>query len=125
MKLKKIDHVTLYTADSKKSIQFYKMLGFTVRNAGDRYELTAGDFSIHVFEKGKGLSPMCEKAAPGTADICFELDNGLSMLKTYLREQGLDVVEGVVPRSGSKGSMQSLYLRDPDGNIIEICCYND
>lgn len=125
MKLKKIDHAVLYTADSKASIQFYKMLGFTVRNGGDRYELAAGDFSIHVFEKGKGMSPICEKPAPGTVDICFELDNGLTMLKTYLKEQGLEVVEGIVPRSGAKGSMQSFCLRDPDGNIIEICCYND
>lgn len=125
MKLKKLDHVVLYTTDSKASIQFYKMLGFTVRDAVDRYELTAGDFSIHVFEKGKCPSTQCEKAMPGTVDICLELDNGLSMLKTYLQEQGVQVVEGIVPRSGVKGSMQSIYLKDPDGNVIEICCYND
>lgn len=123
MKIKKLDHLVMYTNDSKATIQFYKTIGFTVQDAKERYILSAGDFVIHLFEKAQRSEPNPEKVPVGGLELCFELDNGLSMLKTYFAEQGISVIEGVVPRQGARGSMQSLYLEDPNGNYVEICCY--
>ena len=63
---------------------------------------------------------------PGSTDLCFELDGNiddLRMLRDYFEKQGLDVSDSLVPRNGLRGAMQSFYLRDPDGNSIEISSY--
>lgn len=120
--IKKIDHFVITTKNIKTCLEFYKKLGFTVKNSGSRYELFAGDFKINMHILGGELSPHAVNVQPGSADICFEVDNILEY-KKILENQKLETELGIVDRTGVNGSMQSIYLRDPDGNLVEFCSY--
>ena len=121
--IRKIDHIVITTAHPSQCLSFYEKLGFAARNAGGRYELFAGDFKINVHVKGKELTPHAAKVRPGSADLCFEIDCGLESCRERLEAKGLCVELGIVGRTGVKGGMRSIYLRDPDGNLVELCSY--
>lgn len=125
MRIVKIDHIVLFVENMEESIRFYKVLGFQTANAKDRYELTAGDFRIHLYAKGKPSENQPEKIATGAADICIEIDSGIEMLRDYLASQGLKIKYELSPRSGVRGAMRSFFLSDPDGNLIEVASYNN
>lgn len=119
----KIDHTVITTSNPSACISFYKALGFSVRDAGGRYELFAGDFKINVHILGEELTPHAGRVQPGSADFCFEINDNLEEFKKTLEENGLTVELGIVKRNGVRGSMKSIYLRDPDGNLLEFCSY--
>lgn len=121
--IKKIDHIVITTAQPSACIAFYGKLGFTARDAGGRYELFAGDFKINVHVRGSELSPHASNVQPGSADLCFEINEGLDEFKSELELKGLNIELGIVSRTGVNGVMQSIYLRDPDGNLVEFCSY--
>lgn len=121
--IQKIDHLVITTADLAACLAFYQKLGFTVRDGGGRYELFAGDFKINVHQLGRELLPRAEKVQPGSADLCFALSGSLSAFRAALEKEGIAVELGIVGRTGVNGPMQSLYLRDPDGNLLEFCSY--
>lgn len=126
MRISKIDHVVMTTDVVDECLKFYRMLGFSIRDAQGRYELTAGDVRINLYRRGDGVYPHADNMQPGSTDLCFELDGNiddLRMLRDYFEKQGLDVSGSLVPRNGLRGAMQSFYLRDPDGNSIEISSY--
>lgn len=125
MKIVKIDHVTLMTADIEACIRFYKVLGFRTEDAKGRYELSAGDFRIHVYRKNEPGYIQPTKAQPGAVEICLELDGGIDMLRSYLVSQGMEIADEITPKSGARGVMRTFFLRDPDGNLVEIASYND
>ncbi len=119
----KLDHLVITTAKPEECLAFYKKLGFTSKDAGGRYELYAGDFKINVHIKGRELSPHAGQVQPGSADLCFEIDSDLSAYKMALEEKGLAIELGIVERTGVRGKMKSIYLRDPDANLVEFCRY--
>ena len=121
--IQKIDHLVITASDPARTLDFYKKLGFSVRDASGRYELFSGDFKINVHILGSELSPHAGSVQPGSADLCFETDDDLEGLKTRLEDDGLQIALGVVERTGVRGKMKSIYLRDPDGNLIELCNY--
>lgn len=121
--IKKIDHLVITTAQPTACIAFYEKLGFTPRDAGGRYELYAGDFKVNVHIQGSELLPHAEKVQPGSADLCFEINDSIEALKEKLEEDGLEIELGIVGRTGVKGPMNSIYLRDPDGNLVELSSY--
>lgn len=121
--IKKIDHVVITATDIVTTIEFYKKLGFELRNGSQRYELFAGDFKINVHILGNKLSPHAKKVQPGSADLCFEVDEDLEIYKNKLEDREIQIELGIVTRKGAKGSMNSIYLRDPDGNLVEVCSY--
>ncbi|MEG2634545.1 MAG: VOC family protein [Oscillospiraceae bacterium] len=121
--IKKIDHVVITTDNIEECISFYKKLGFEAQNAGGRYELYSGDFKINVHIKGHELLPHAEMVQTGSADLCFEISDSVELLKEKLAESGIYTELGVVRRTGVRGGMSSIYLRDPDGNLIELCSY--
>lgn len=122
--IKKIDHVVITTADITQCITFYEALGFSSKSSGDRYELYAGDFKINVHIKGNELSPHAQNVATGSADLCFEISDDIADFKTALVAKGLVIELGIVDRTGVRGGMRSIYLRDPDGNLVEFCRYD-
>lgn len=122
--LKKLDHLVITTADVSACLGFYSKLGFTARDAGGRYELYAGDFKLNVHLLGRELLPHAHHVQPGSADLCLEIDGDIAHCKAELERSGLTIEQGVVPRNGVRGPMQSIYLRDPDGNLVELCSYN-
>lgn len=121
--IKKIDHIVFTTSNVDSCINFYVALGFTLRNEGN-YELYAGDFKINVHIRNHELHPHALYIQSGSADLCFEIDDDIERYKQTLENKGFTIEQGIVKRSGVKGSMQSIYLRDPDGNLIEFCSYN-
>lgn len=125
MAIKKLDHLVITTAQPQACLAFYQALGFTARDAGGRFELFAGDFKINVHLLGRELSPHAAQVQPGSADLCFELDGSVDDFCQTLRARGLDAELGIVSRTGVRGPMRSVYLRDPDGNLVECSSYDD
>lgn len=121
--IKKVDHIVITTSNIEKCLSFYNKLGFSAKNAGGRYELFAGDFKINVHILGKELSPHAQNIKSGSADLCFEIDGNIEKYKKELESNGLQIELGVVERNGIKGAMNSIYLRDPDGNLLEFSSY--
>lgn len=121
--IRKIDHLVITTAKLLDCIAFYEALGFRAQDAGGRWELFSGDFKINVHRKGQELEPKAENVQIGSADLCFEIDGSLADCRETLIKRGLEIELGIVARHGVRGEMKSLYLRDPDGNLIELCCY--
>lgn len=120
--IKKLDHLVITTADLEKCLSFYETLGFQVKQTPGRYELFAGDFKLNVHVLHHELFPHAQHVQPGSADLCFEVEDVEAFL-TIAVEHNLVIEEGIVPRTGVNGPMQSLYLRDPDGNLLEFSSY--
>lgn len=123
MMIKKIDHVVITTVNPSLCMDFYRKLGFEAKDAGGRYELFAGDFKINVHIKDHELSPHAQNIQSGSADLCFEIDGSILLFQENLEKMGLNILSGVVKRNGVKGAMLSVYLRDPDGNLLEFSSY--
>ncbi|MEG1678165.1 MAG: VOC family protein [Clostridia bacterium] len=121
--IRKVDHMVITTANLPACIAFYEALGFLAQDAGGRWELFAGDFKINVHVKGRELEPKALHVQTGSADFCFEIDGSLALCRDTLLERGITLALDTVPRHGVKGEMRSLYLRDPDGNLVELCSY--
>lgn len=121
--IKKLDHLVITTAVPEQCVEFYQKLGFTVRTAPGRLELLAADFKINVHTLGAELSPHAGVVTPGSADLCFAAAGDPEQVKAALEDAGLSIELGVVPRTGVDGPMRSLYLRDPDNNLVELCFY--
>lgn len=121
--IQKIDHLVITTAVPEVCMNFYQKLGFKARDSGGRYELFAGNFKINVHIKGRELSPHAEYVQTGSTDLCFEISGSLEAFRSELEEQGLTIELGIVDRTGANGAMRSIYLRDPDGNLVEFCSY--
>lgn len=121
--IRKIDHVVITAKSIAATTHFYRQLGFEVHDSGGRYELYAGDFKINVHTFGKELSPHARNVQEGSVDLCFEITVSIGAFRQELLDKGLQIELGVVERNGVKGHMNSIYLRDPDGNLIEFCSY--
>lgn len=122
--IKKIDHIVITTEKIRETLDFYEKLGFVSQIIGDRYSIFAGDFKINLHIKGHELLPHAKNPEIGSCDLCFEITESIGSFKEKLEAQGLFIELGIVERSGFRGSMNSIYLRDPNGNLIEFCKYN-
>ena len=114
----------LTVRDLDATIRFYRDgLGMDVRRFGPKQERVALNFGsqkINLHELGKEFEPKATLPTPGSADLCFLTDQPVAELKTELEAAGLRLIEGPVERSGALVAILSIYLRDPDGNLIEI-----
>ena len=72
---------------------------------------------------GSEFEPKAQQVKAGSADLCFIADTPINEAIEHFREQAVDIIDGPVERSGASGAIVSLYLRDPDGNLIEISNY--
>jgi catechol 2,3-dioxygenase-like lactoylglutathione lyase family enzyme len=121
--IRKLDHLVITTADMGACLAFYEKLGFRSAPAQGRWELFAGDFKINVHLLGRELEPHAGQVCAGSADLCFQLDGGLEAFAEKLEQAGVPTLSGIVPRHGARGAMRSVYVRDPDGNLLEFCSY--
>ena len=125
-RLDRLDHLVLTVADLGVTVAFYEgALGmeaevFRGADGSDRHALRFGAHKINLHVAGAEFSPRAARATPGSADLCFLSDTPLGRWQTHLAAQGVPVEDGPVPRSGAEGPIVSLYLRDPDGNLLEI-----
>ncbi|WP_299599942.1 VOC family protein [uncultured Tateyamaria sp.] len=126
-----LDHLVITAADMNATIAFYtKVLGMTHRvleTPGERprHALFFGAHKINLHQLGAEFEPKAHKADVGTADLCFLTETSLSDWQAHLEATGTEIELGPVPRTGAQWPMQSLYIRDPDGNLIEIAVRAD
>lgn len=125
LRLTGIDHLVVTVFDMEEAVFFYtKMLGCElIEFDSGRKALQIGNqkINLHLLEE-----PALRRARyplPGTTDICLVVDATPEETMTYLRKQGVDIEAGPVPRTGALGPMLSVYLRDPDENLIELAHY--
>ena len=117
-----LDHIVLTTARTEQCIDFYtRVLGMTFERFGEgRMALKFGGQKINLHEKGREFSPRATLAAPGTLDICFIADVRLEKVIARLASCKIRIIEGPVMKTGARGPIRSVYVRDPDGNLVEI-----
>lgn len=125
MQIRNIDHLVLTVADIDKTIDFYtNILGFEVVTFGDnRKALTFGNQKINLHQKGKEFEPKAEHPTTGSADLCFISETDVDDVLEELKHKNIEIIEGVVERTGAIGKIKSVYFRDPDLNLIEISNY--
>ncbi len=117
-----LDHLVLTVQDIEQTCEFYRMvLGIPTVHFGDgRRALHLGNQKINLHEAQHPLPPHAQTPLPGTADFCLITTTPLTQLITHLRSQAIPILLGPVERTGAQGPLQSIYLRDPDGNLLEI-----
>ena len=125
MKVTSLDHLVLTVQDLDATVDFYtRVLGMTVSAFGEgRLALKFGTQKINLHELGNEFQPNARRAQPGGGDLCFLTDDPLDLWVDYLEQEGVDLVGGPVQRIGALGPMESIYCRDPDGNLVEIASY--
>lgn len=122
MKIDRIDHLNLTVADIGRSVDFYRrVLGMEIETMGEgRAALHFGRQKIHLDAAGGPMAMAGEKRMP--AHICFITETPVGDIATHLEACGVPVrMQG--PRAGATGTIQSVYIDDPDQNSIEIACY--
>lgn len=117
-----LDHLVLTVASIEATCDFYtRALGMTVETFGqNRKALRFGDRKINLHQAGHEFEPKALRPTPGSADLCFIAATPLEEVVAHLEGLGIAIEEGPVPRTGAAGPIRSVYLRDPDANLIEI-----
>jgi len=117
-----LDHLVLTTIDAPACIDFYtRVLGMRLETFADgRQALRFGNQKINLHRRGHEFEPKAHLPVPGALDLCFIADQPLASVIERLQQAGWPIVEGPVERTGATGRLRSIYLRDPDLNLIEI-----
>jgi catechol 2,3-dioxygenase-like lactoylglutathione lyase family enzyme len=122
MKISHLDHLVLTVADIENTCNFYQtVLGFEVITfKGDRKALKFGHQKINLHQLGNEFEPKALHPTSGSADLCFISDTPISQVVAYLNQLNIQIEEGPVERTGAMHPILSVYIRDPDQNLIEI-----
>jgi len=120
-----IDHIVLTTRDKAACIRFYtEVLGMKLTAfrtpTEERFAFRFGNQKINVHEWGKEFIPRAHVAAPGTQDLCFIASIPLEEVIKKLTSAKIEILEGPVAKTGATGPIRSVYVRDPDLNLVEI-----
>lgn len=125
-RLSSLDHLVLTVADIANTIAFYEnVLGMEVKSfvpvdGSTRWSLAFGSQKINLHQQGAEFDPKALAPTPGSADLCFLSETSLQDWQTHLFEQNVDIEMGPIQRTGAIHPILSLYVRDPDQNLIEI-----
>jgi len=121
MHIRYLDHLVLTVKSIKQTCRFYEtVLGMEAQTFGaGRVALKFGAQKINLHEVGKEFDPKARHATPGSADLCFIVDD-LTAAEHSVRQAGVEILAGPVARTGASGPITSIYFRDPDGNLIEV-----
>ncbi|MEJ7841135.1 MAG: VOC family protein [Rubrobacter sp.] len=120
-----LDHLVLTVADLDATTAFYeRVLGMEGVVFGEgRRALAYGGGKINLHEVGREIEPKAAVPTSGSADLCFTVGQEMEDVEEHLRSNGVELLQGPVERTGAFGPMTSVYLRDPDGNLIELSKY--
>lgn len=123
----RLDHLVLTVADIERSCNFYqRVLGMqVVRFGAGRVALQFCQQKINLHPASAPLQPHALQPTRGSADLCLITSMGIQAMLGHLQAEQVPVEEGPVPRTGALGPIESVYLRDPDGNLIEVARYVD
>jgi len=119
------DHLVLTVRDLDATVDFYtRVLGMTLVTFGNgRKALQFGSQKINLHEAGKEFEPKAQHPTPGSGDLCFITSVPLQEVIEHVQAHGVAIIVGPVRRTGAVGDMESIYMRDPDGNLIEVSNY--
>lgn len=117
-----LDHLVLTATDAEASTDFYtRVLGMRLETFGNgRKAFCFGNQKINLHVRGQEFEPKAHLPVPGALDLCFIASQPLEQVIAHLQQVGWPIVEGPVLRTGAVGPIRSVYLRDPDLNLIEI-----
>lgn len=119
----RLDHLVLTVVSIEATVAFYTdVLGMERVAFGPdgRTALAFGNQKINLHEAGREFEPKAARPTPGSGDLCFILAGTLEEAETRLKAQGIAIEAGPVPRTGASGPLRSIYVRDPDGNLVEL-----
>ncbi len=125
LKISHLDHLVLTVRDISDTLTFYtKILGMSAITFGtNRHALRFGDQKINLHEAGHQFEPKAAQAIPGSADLCLITEQSIEAILEHLNSHTVAIEEGPVQRTGALGPITSVYLRDPDQNLIEVSTY--
>jgi catechol 2,3-dioxygenase-like lactoylglutathione lyase family enzyme len=117
-----LDHLVLTTTDVEACKDFYvRVMGMRIETFGaGRLAFCFGNQKINVHVRGQEFEPKAHLPVPGALDLCFIASVGLEQVIAHLQAQAWPIVEGPIQRTGATGPIRSVYVRDPDLNLIEI-----
>jgi catechol 2,3-dioxygenase-like lactoylglutathione lyase family enzyme len=120
-----VDHIVLTTRDLAGCVRFYtEVLGMKLEEfqtpTEKRFALKFGSQKINLHEWGREFSPRAHVAAPGTLDLCFIASVPLEQVMAKLKSAQVPILEGPVMKTGAVSKIRSVYVRDPDLNLVEI-----
>ncbi|MBV7430744.1 VOC family protein [Acidovorax sp. sif1233] len=122
-----LDHLVLTTANETECVRFYtEVLGMKLESfiggtpPVERRAFKFGSQKINLHVKGREFEPKAHTPVPGALDLCFLASVPLDQVIEHLRQHSIPIAEGPVLRTGATSRIRSIYLRDPDLNLIEI-----
>lgn len=120
--IRTFDHVVLTTGDLDRCLDFYtRVMGMRVERYGrGRIALVFGNHKFNVHPPGFDAGIKARTPTPGSLDLCFLADRPLDEVIARLKAENIEIEEGPVVRTGARFPIRSVYVRDPDGNLIEI-----
>jgi catechol 2,3-dioxygenase-like lactoylglutathione lyase family enzyme len=122
--IEQLDHVVLTVANLDATIDFYtEVLGMDAITFEGRKALRFGEQKINLHQRGHEFNPKAAHPTPGSADLCFMTLTPLDEVIEYLAALRVHIEEGPVDRIGAVGKIRSVYIRDPDHNLVEISNY--
>lgn len=124
MKINRLDHLVITTQDLEKCLDFYgNILGMQIDDSNDRYAVKFGNQKINIHRKKAEFLPAAGNITYGSQDICLIAEGAIEDIKAEIEEKGYPIELGIVKRTGACGPIESIYLRDPDENLVEISVY--
>lgn len=121
-----IDHLVLYVDDVERTREFYAetLEVASVEEFDDgRVALSFGTTKLNLHPIGDEYVPHAARPTAGAADFCLVVDEPVERLAERIEAAGVPIVEGPVAKTGARGEMRSVYVRDPDGNLVEFARY--
>ena len=125
IRIDRFDHIVLTVGSIERTCGFYaRVLGMTVETFGaGRMALHFANQKINLHPAGSELGPRAQTPLPGSADLCLIANTPLEEVIAHLKTMDVPIEVGPVTRVGATGEIESVYIRDPDGNLIEIANY--
>lgn len=126
MRVEQLDHLVLTVADIDRTVAFYRdVLGMEAVTFGEgRRALRFGDSKINLHPAGHEYQPKAARPTPGSADLCLLIDSDITNVLAELSRRDIAIEAGPVERTGARGPITSVYIRDPDANLIELARYS-
>ncbi len=127
MRVNSIDHFVLTVRNVETTCDFYsRVLGMEIEQPeGSPRALKFGRQKINLHQAGKEFEPKATEPTLGSGDFCLVTDVPLDRVVEYLASCEVEIIEGPVARTGAIGRIESVYFRDPDGNLVEVSNYPD
>lgn len=120
------DHLVLYVTDIDATVEFYERLGADAITFGeDRPALQFGDCKINLHQAEEPYWLHADAPVAGAGDFCLIVETDIDEVVDRLTAEGIEIVHGPDAQHGARGEMQSVYVRDLDGNLVEFATYAD